>query len=105
VTERVIGNVGSKLLFENDRVRVWELRLAPGERSDVHRHDLDHVLVMVSGGRIAVDPEPDSAGAYREYFAADTAAGDAVFMKRGGIETAVNLGDAPYHELVIELKD
>ena len=23
--------VGTKLLFENDRVRVWDLRLAPGE--------------------------------------------------------------------------
>lgn len=26
------GNVGTKLLLENDRVRVWEIRLAPGGR-------------------------------------------------------------------------
>jgi hypothetical protein len=105
MTERVIGDIGSKMLFENDRVRVWELRLEPGARSDVHRHDLDHLLVMVSGGRIAVDPEPDSASEYRDYFAADTKPGDCVFMKRGGVETAVNEGDTPYHEIVIELKD
>jgi quercetin dioxygenase-like cupin family protein len=105
MSERVIGDIGSRMLFENDRVRVWELRLEPGARSDVHRHDLDHLLVMVSGGRIAVDPEPDSNGEYRDYFAADTKAGDVVFMKRGGVETAVNEGDTAYHEIVIELKD
>jgi len=29
-----------RLLFENDRVRAWELRLAPGEESAAHRHQL-----------------------------------------------------------------
>ena len=103
--DRVIGDIGTKLLFEDDRVRVWELRLAPGERSAVHRHDLDYLLVQISGDRIAVDPEPDSAGEYREHFAAPTIPGAAVLMKRGGIETAVNVGDEPYHEVIIELKD
>ena len=105
MTERVTGNVGTKVLFENERVRVWELRLAPGEHSEVHRHDLDHLLVMVSGGRIAVQPEPDSAGEYRDYLVADTEPGLVVFNRRGGIETAINEGSAPYYEIVIELKD
>jgi hypothetical protein len=30
--------VGTKLLFENDRVRVWEMRLKPGESSERHTH-------------------------------------------------------------------
>ena len=29
--DRKLGNVGTKLLLENDRVAIWELRLAPGE--------------------------------------------------------------------------
>ena len=30
--------VGSTLLFENDRVRIWDITLAPGERLPFHRH-------------------------------------------------------------------
>jgi len=28
-----------------------------------------------------------------------------VFVERGGIETAKNVGAKPYHEFIIELKD
>ena len=53
MTERVLGPIGTEVVFENDRVRIWNLRLAPGERSAVHRHESDYVLVQISGGRIA----------------------------------------------------
>jgi quercetin dioxygenase-like cupin family protein len=43
--------VGSKLLSENERVRVWEIRLQPGERIGFHRHVLDYFWTSVSGGR------------------------------------------------------
>jgi hypothetical protein len=29
-----MGEVGTKLVFENDRVKVWEFTLAPGESID-----------------------------------------------------------------------
>ncbi|GGG29700.1 hypothetical protein GCM10007304_49410 [Rhodococcoides trifolii] len=44
------GEVGSKLLSENDRVRVWEIRLAPGERWHAHRHVLDYFWTAVNAG-------------------------------------------------------
>lgn len=28
--------IGTRLLMENDKVRIWELALAPGERSTLH---------------------------------------------------------------------
>ena len=105
MADRVLGGVGTKVVFENDRVRIWELRLEPGQSSDVHRHDLDHILVLVSGDRIAVQPEPDTAGPYKDYLAADVVSGTAVFVPRGGIETAINVGDEPYVEVIVELKD
>ena len=43
--------VGSTLLSENDKVRVWIIRLAPGERIGFHRHVLDYFWTAVSGGR------------------------------------------------------
>ena len=52
-TDRVLGDVASRLLFENERVRIWELDLAAGERSATHRHDLDYVIVQIEGDCIA----------------------------------------------------
>ena len=43
--------VGSTLLSENERTRVWIIRLAPGERVGFHRHVLDYFWTSVSGGR------------------------------------------------------
>jgi hypothetical protein len=102
--ERALGGVGTKIVFEDERVRVWVLKLAPGERSEVHQHELDHLLIQVRGDRIAVDPEPDTASPYRDYFDADVIPGMVTFVPKGGIETAVNTGDQPYYEVIVELK-
>ncbi|MDV6246995.1 cupin domain-containing protein [Rhodococcus opacus] len=45
------GHVGSTLLSESPRVRVWEIRLAPGERWHAHRHVLDYFWTAVNAGR------------------------------------------------------
>ena len=36
-----LGDVGTAVLFENERIKVWEMDLQPGEESDLHRHDRD----------------------------------------------------------------
>jgi len=43
--------VGSQLLSETDRSRVWIIRLVPGERIGFHRHVLDYFWTSVNGGR------------------------------------------------------
>jgi hypothetical protein len=105
MSERALGGVGTRVVFENDRVRIWEMDLAPGERSDTHRHDLDYLLVFLAGDRIRVEPEPDTAGPYRDALEFDVPTGHAVFVERGGVETAVNAGTEHYREILIELKD
>ncbi len=45
------GCVGSTLLSEDDRVRVWIIRLAPAERIGFHRHVLDYFWTSASGGK------------------------------------------------------
>ncbi|NEV02763.1 hypothetical protein [Bradyrhizobium uaiense] len=45
------GRVGTRLLSETERVRVWEIRLAPGERIGFHRHVLDYFWTAVTPGR------------------------------------------------------
>ena len=102
--ERTLGDVATRLLFENERVRVWEMDLAPGERSAIHRHDVDYILVQLAGDRIAAIPEPDTAGTFRDYLEAEVVPGKTRYLRRGGIETAVNVGKQRYREILIELK-
>src|ERR1700730_1605097 len=101
------GDIASKLLMENDRVRIWEMRLTPGERSALHRHELDYVMIQISGDRMAADFEPDSGGPWGALGRAegDIAPGNVIWAAGGGTKTAVNLGDEPFYEIVVELKD
>ena len=45
------GCVGNSLVSETDRLRVWTIRLRPGERFGFHRHVLDYFWTSVTGGR------------------------------------------------------
>jgi predicted metal-dependent enzyme (double-stranded beta helix superfamily) len=103
--DREFGGIGTKVVYEDDAVRVWMLSLAPGEESPVHRHELDHLLIQVSGDRIAVVPEPDTQGPFTERLEVDVIPGAVVRVPRGGIERAHNVGSAPYLEVIVELKD
>lgn len=103
--EKRYGDVATTLLFENDRVRIWEMRLEPGEDGALHEHELDHILVQISGDRMAVVPDPKSKSVYNEYLEADVVPGQHFYIERGGIEVARNIGKQPFHEILIELKD
>ncbi|QEL26940.1 hypothetical protein FQV39_30260 (plasmid) [Bosea sp. F3-2] len=45
------GRVGSRLVSESERVRVWTLVLQPGERIGFHTHVLDYFWTAVTPGR------------------------------------------------------
>jgi beta-alanine degradation protein BauB len=100
-----LGDVATKLLFENERVKIWEMRLAPGEEGPLHRHERDHILVQIDGDRMAVVPHPTTKSPYDEYLEADVVPGQYFYIPRGGVEVARNVGKQPYYELLIELKD
>ena len=44
-------NVGTKLWFENEHVRIWEIRLAAGERTPFHAHARPYFWTCISPGR------------------------------------------------------
>src|SRR6202051_3681770 len=67
------GRVGTRLLSETDRVRVWEIRLAPGERIGFHRHVLDYFWTAVTPGR-ARSYTQDGSVVAATYAAGDTRA-------------------------------
>jgi quercetin dioxygenase-like cupin family protein len=95
-----LGPIAGTVLAETDRVRVWEMRLAPGEVSPLHHHANDYVIVLLEGDRIAAVPGPGSARAPRE---AEVTPGRTVCLSAGDTEWAVNTGRTPYREILIEL--
>ncbi len=105
----VVGEVGTKKLFENDRVVVGEMRLAPGEQELVHEHTNDYVMVQIAGDRVAADFEPGCKGTWSEFAGrrreGDVFNGNVLFAEKGGIEAAVNVGTEEFYEIIVELKD
>lgn len=50
-----LGQVGDKILFENEHIRMWEVRLEPGETIDFHIHYHPYLVVSLGGGENEVE--------------------------------------------------
>jgi quercetin dioxygenase-like cupin family protein len=98
MTARPLGDVANRLLFENELVRVWEMNLAPGERSDRHRHELPYLLCVLAGSR--VDAEVEGRGRVE----IPVQPGSVFFVPPGATETAINGSQDHFREILIELK-
>jgi len=64
-------DVGTRLWFENDRIRVWEVRLGPGERTPFHAHTRRYFWTVVDGGT-GRQRTADGTVIVREYHTGDT---------------------------------
>lgn len=64
-------DVGTRLWFENHALRVWEVRLKPGERGPFHAHTRRYFWTVVDGG-IGRQRTADGAMVVREYKVGDT---------------------------------
>jgi quercetin dioxygenase-like cupin family protein len=52
MTSQITTDIGTELLFENDRIRVWQMILQPGQESPHHRHESDYVFVYTTPSRM-----------------------------------------------------
>lgn len=68
-----VGNleVGTRLWFQNDRIKVWEIDLAPGERGPFHAHTRRYFWTAVEGGT-GRQRSPDGTLKVRRYEVGDT---------------------------------
>ena len=90
-------DVGTKLIFENERVRIWEFTLQPGETIDAHKHDHDYFFYPLEGGTLEVTRPTGVTQATLE-------AGKIYYRKAGDTHAAKNVDDHRYHEVLVELK-
>jgi hypothetical protein len=93
--------VGTKLLFENDKVKVWEIALRPGERAPFHRHIHNYFYVCVDPGRVRTRfPNGYSAEG-------DEDTGNVAFMEHSadtpGIHDLENTGKTTIRYTTVEL--
>ena len=96
--------VGTRLLFENGRIRLWELAVAPGETLPEHLHTLDYCYFVEQGGLLRF-LDPDSAAGYRDAQFVDNHVAYVPVSEAGRIDrTLTNVGDAPHRNYIIELK-
>jgi quercetin dioxygenase-like cupin family protein len=94
-----MGEVGTKLVFENDRVKVWEFTLSPGESIEAHTHQLDYFFYPVEGATLEV------TRASGRVDRVTLEAGGVYWRPKGDTHAARNLGPGRYHEVLVELKD
>jgi beta-alanine degradation protein BauB len=97
-----LGPIADRVLYEDERIRVWEMVLPPGAASATHHHDHPYVIVQVAGDRMALRTESEGGGVpgYRE---ADVVAGAVHVLPAGATETAINIGSLVYRDIEIEL--
>jgi quercetin dioxygenase-like cupin family protein len=86
-----------KLLMENDRVRVMDIRLKPGEKAPMHNHPNDHVIYVITGAKTRLT-SPDG-----KKIEMDAKAGQTLMMEKGS-HMAENIGTTVGHNIMIELK-
>lgn len=97
--DRPLGDVATTLLFSNEMVNVWEMRLEPGERSDRHRHDHPYLLCVLEGD--SVDATQDDRPGQVHI---PVQPGSVFFVPPGAAETALNAGTTRFREILVELK-
>ncbi|MFP6781893.1 MAG: hypothetical protein VCB59_09375 [Gammaproteobacteria bacterium] len=49
-----MAGVGSNVVFEDDKIKVWEFDLDPGEQTPVHTHELDYIFYVIDGTTLEV---------------------------------------------------
>ncbi len=85
-----------KVLFENERVRLLDVRMKPGDESAQHSHP-DYLSYALEGGKVKLT---DASGQSAEV---EIQAGDTMWRETEE-HSALNVGTTELHALFVELK-
>jgi quercetin dioxygenase-like cupin family protein len=92
------------LLLENDRVRVLDTRLAPGERTPVHAHRWPAALYVMSWSDFIRRDGDGNVLLDSRTMATRPPAGSALWTGPIGAHSVHNIGDAELRILAVEVK-
>ena len=93
-----VENSGYNLLMENEKVRVMEMRLDPGQTSPMHNHPNDHVVYVFNKAVFKLSFPDGKSNEFK------LTKGKALWIEAGPHETQ-NIGQTHGHNLIIEIKE
>jgi predicted metal-dependent enzyme (double-stranded beta helix superfamily) len=94
-----LGEVGQRIVFENDQVRVWEIVLEPGEHQPWHQHLHPYLVVALAPADNRIDPFDGG-----EPRLVQESLGGVVYREPGEMHMLTNRGTTRYHSRLVELK-
>jgi beta-alanine degradation protein BauB len=97
--ENPCGPIGTEVLFENDQVRVWDMKVPAGGKKAWHHHKLDYVIINVTGGKIELENVDGHA------IIADDKVGGVIWNNAGQKHELRNLSGHMYQNILVELKN
>lgn len=97
--------IATRVIYEDDQVRIWDQIIEPHSELKAHRHDNDYVLVDLQGTKLEVEMLPGNEGEFDGEFEFESERGDVHIVKKGGVERAINNSDKPYRSILVELLD
>ena len=94
-----LGEIASNVVFENERVKIWNLIVEPGDASDWHLHERDYVTIVVEGAGLTVE--------YDDGTSEDSPSGPGTWRYHADhkIHRVVNNSAARYVNVLVELKE
>ena len=109
-----MGNIGTRKVYETDKLAIWEFFLESGETTELHTHERDYVFYVLEGSTVKVF---DATG--NEVAEVPVGTGTVMAFKRKGDDLVAegieglsvpathatqNVGNSRYREILIELK-
>jgi mannose-6-phosphate isomerase-like protein (cupin superfamily) len=95
--------LGTSVWFENDRIRVWEVLLEPGERGAFHAHTTNYFWTVVEGSR-GLQRFSDGTFVVRDYLSGETK-----YLEHSEEDLLIhdleNVGDTRLRFVTVELLD
>jgi hypothetical protein len=94
-----LGEVGQRIVLENEHVRIWEVRLEPGETIDFHIHYHPYIVISLGGGENEIETVFDEKISIQEPL------GSTVFIDdMRPVHRLTNRSNVTYLSRLVELK-
>jgi len=95
--------IGSELVSEAQGVRVWHLRLSPGETLPAHRHDRPYFWTVLTDGR-ARSRQGDGSVVEVSYRKGETRHFPGLTAKTAFVHDLTNIGDKELVFVTVEFR-
>lgn len=95
-----LGEVGQRIVLENEHVRIWEINLDPGETIEFHIHYHPYIVISLGGGENEIET------IFGDRIKTVEELGSTVFINEmRAVHRLTNRAKIPYLSRLVELKN